>query len=454
MGSLLLKNIDFLVTMDEKRRELKGYSLLIEDGIITRLEKEIQAQPDWKIIDAENKWVFPGLINTHHHFYQTLTRCLGEVQGAELFPWLKTLYPIWARLTPDGVTASTRIALAELLKSGCTAASDHHYVFPRGQDPELIDYQIETAREMGVRFHPCRGSMSRGEDEGGLPPREVVQKESEILDDSLRLIEKYHDPSPYSMCQIVLAPCSPFSVTPELLRETVVLARQYGIRCHTHLAETRDEDDYCEKELGMRPLEFMEKVGWLGQDIWYAHGIHFLDDELDVLARTKTGVAHCPVSNQKLSSGVARIPEMLKKGIPVGLAVDGSASNDGSNMLVEMKSALLLHKLYWGIDSISSRDVLEIATRGGAELLGRPDLGSIATGQAGDLFMVDKRSVGYAGAETDPVTALLTCGDSFQADLTVVGGKVLVQEGRLKEFAEEDLNREAAQKSRAMLEKG
>jgi len=454
VGTLLLENIDYLVTMDEKRRELKGYSLLIEDGIVTRLEKGIKAQPGWEVIDAGDKWVFPGLINTHHHFYQALTRCLGEVQGAELFPWLKTLYPLWARLTSRGVVASTRVALAELLKSGCTTASDHHYVFPQGQDTRLIDHQIETAREMGVRFHPCRGSMSRGEDEGGLPPREVVQKESEILDDSLRLIEKYHDPSPYSMCQIVLAPCSPFSVTPELLRETVVLARQYGVRCHTHLAETRDEDDYCQKELGMRPLEFMEKMGWLGQDVWYAHGIHFSDDELEVLARTKTGVAHCPVSNQKLSSGVARVPEMLQKGIPVGLAVDGSASNDGSNMLVEMKSALLLHKLYWGIDSMSSRQVLEMATRGGAELLGRPDLGSLAPGQAGDLFMVDRRRVGYAGAETDPVTALLTCGDSFQADLTVVGGKVLVQQGRLKDFDEAELNREAAEQSRAMLEKG
>ncbi len=440
--------------MDEKRRELEGFSLLIEDGVITRVEKDIQAQPEWEVIDAGEYWVFPGLVNTHHHFYQVLTRSWENVQQAELFPWLKNLYPVWARLTPRGVVASTRIALAELLKSGCTTASDHHYVFPRGQDSGLIDYQIETAREMGVRFHPSRGSMSLGEDEGGLPPREIVQKESEILEDSLRLINSYHDPSPYSMCQIVLAPCSPFSVTPELLRETAVLARQYGVRCHTHLAETRDEDDFCQKELGMRPLEFMEKMGWTGGDVWYAHGIHFQDEELEVLARTGTGVAHCPVSNQKLSSGVARIPEMLEKDIPVGLAVDGSASNDGSNMLVEMKSALLLHKLYWGIDSMSARKVLEMATLGGARLLGRPDLGSIAPGQAGDLFMVDRRRVGYAGAQSDPVTALLTCGDSFQSDLTIVAGKILVREGKLVKFAEEDLHREAEKESRTMLEKG
>jgi len=454
LSTLLLENIDYLVTMDEKRRELRNYSLLIEDGVIVKIEKEIQPEKGWEVIDCKNKWVFPGLINTHHHFYQALTRCLGEVQGAELFPWLKTLYPIWARLTPDGVVASTKIALAELLKSGCTTASDHHYVFPRNQDPHLIDCQIETAKEMGVRFHPCRGSMSRGEDEGGLPPREVVQKEKDILDDSLRLINSFHDPAPYSMCQIVLAPCSPFSVTPELLKETAVLARQYGVRCHTHLAETKDEDDYCQKELGMRPLEFMEKMGWTGQDIWYAHGIHFREDELEVLARTKTGVAHCPVSNQKLSSGVARIPEMLQKGIPVGLAVDGSASNDGSNLLVEMKSALLMHKLYWGIDSLDSRQVLEIATRGGAMLLGRPDLGSLAPGQAGDLFTVDRMKVGYAGGQTDPVTALLTCGDSFQADMTIVGGKVLVQKGNLRRFDEEELSREGIKQSRAMLGKG
>ncbi len=454
MSGLLIKNARYLVSMDEERRELKNHSILIEDGIIIRVEADIEPEPNWEVVNAEHMWVFPGLINTHHHFYQALTRCLGEVQEAELFPWLKTLYPIWARLTPAGVRAGTRVALAELIKSGCTTASDHHYVFPRGQDPHLIDQQIEAAGEMGVRFHPCRGSMSRGEDEGGLPPREVVQKEEEILEDSRRLIEKYHDPRPYSMCQIVLAPCSPFSVTPELLRETAVLARQYGVRCHTHLAETADEDDYCQKELGLRPLEFMEKMGWTGPDVWYAHGIHFQDEELEVLARTGTGVAHCPVSNQKLSSGVARIPEMLKLGVRVGLAVDGSASNDASNMLLEMKSALLLHKLYWGVDALDARGVLEMATRGGARLLGRPELGSIAPGQAADLFLVDARRVGFAGAQSDPVTALLTCGDALQADLTLIGGRIVVREGKLTEIDEEEINREAVARSRAMLEKG
>lgn len=453
MKPLLIKDVDVIITMDDERRELQDHSILIENGFITAIDAHIEEEKGWEVRDGRGYWVFPGLINTHHHLYQTLTRCVPEVQEAQLFQWLKTLYPIWARLTPEGVGTGARLGLGELLKSGCTTAVDHHYVFPRRVSPYLIDVQIEAARELGIRFHPCRGSMSRGEKEGGLPPDSVVQDEETILKDCLRLIKEYHDPQPNSMCQIVLAPCSPFSVTPSLMEDTIALAREYGIYCHTHLAETMDEEEYCLETLGLRPLEFMEKTGWLGRDVWFAHGIHFQEEELEVLARTQTGVAHCPVSNQKLSSGVAKIPRMLALGVPLGLAVDGSASNDSSNMMGEMKAALLIHKLYWGIDSVSARDILTMATRGGADLLGREDLGSLEPGKAGDLFMVKKNRLGFAGAGSDPITALIACGDTLQVDCTIVRGRVVVEEGRLQHVDEEALAWEGHSLSRQMLGK-
>src|SRR5690554_502563 len=448
--SLFIKNAAFIATMDGDR-ELRNQDILIEGPAIQAIGPDLVPPPGAEVVDASNYWVFPGLVNTHHHLYQVLTRCIGEIQEAELFPWLKFLYPIWAGLTRDSVYAAAQVGLGELLKSGCTTASDHHYVFPRGQS-QLIDAEIQAAVELGIRFHPCRGSMSLGEKDGGLPPDSVIQTEEEILVDSQRLIKKYHDASRYSMCQIALAPCSPFSVTRSLLEQSVELARRHGVRCHTHVAETRDENQFCLEQVGMRPLTYMEDVGWLGKDVWFAHGIHFTDAELDKLAATGTGIAHCPASNQKLSSGTAKIPQMLQRGVAVGLAVDGSASNDGSNMLAEMKEVLLTAKLTWGIDSLSARDVLSMATRGSAALLGRDDIGILAQGKAADLFMVRADSLDYAGC-SDPITALVTAGSSETVDITVVNGRIVVQDGRLVNLEERELARRGNSAAQELLKK-
>jgi cytosine/adenosine deaminase-related metal-dependent hydrolase len=437
--ALLIKNAAFIATMDAHGRELRNQDILIEGPAIAAIGPNLTPPPAAQVLDASNRWVFPGLVNTHHHLFQTLTRCVPAIQEAELFPWLKYLYPIWAGLSADAVYAGALVGLGELLKSGCTTTGDHHYVFPRGES-QLIDREITAAKELGIRFHPCRGSMSLGEAEGGLPPNSVIQREEEILADSQRLIVKYHDGEPFAMCRIALAPCSPFSVTRSLLVQSVELARKYGVRCHTHLAETKDETRFCLEQAGMRPLEYMKDVGWLGSDIWFAHGIHFIEEELAELAATATGIAHCPVSNQKLSSGTAAVPAMLRRGIPVGLAVDGSASNDGSNMLAELKAALLIAKLTWGIDSLSARDVLAMATRGGASLLGREDIGSLAPGKAADLFIVRGDSIDYAGCR-DPITALVTCGSSETVDTTIVNGRVVVKNGSLLTMKEEEIAR-------------
>ncbi|MGI6366467.1 MAG: 8-oxoguanine deaminase [Bacillota bacterium] len=448
--AILLKNAAFIATMDDEGRELRGQDILVEGPAIRKIGPDLAPPPGATVIDAEKYWVFPGLVNTHHHLYQTLTRCIRGIQEAELFPWLKFLYPIWAGLDQEAVTAGALVGLAELLKSGCTTASDHHYVFPRGQE-QLIDCQIQAAAQLGIRFHPCRGSMSLGEKDGGLPPDSVIQSEEEILADCQRLIQRYHDAEEYSMCQIVLAPCSPFSVTRSLLEQSVELARKHGVRCHTHLAETRDENEFCLEKVGMRPLEYMRSVGWLGEDIWFAHGIHFTEAELDELAATGTGVAHCPASNQKLASGTAKIPQMLARGVKVGLAVDGSASNDGSNMLAELKEALLIAKLNWGIDSLSARDVLAMATRGGARLLGREDIGCLAPGKAADLFLVRADCLDYAGCQ-DPITALVTCGGAT-VDITMVNGRIVVRDGQLVGMEEGEIARRGNAAAQRLLRK-
>lgn len=451
MGSLLIRNIKEIITMDDQRRRLKNYSILIEGGKITRIAPKITDIRVDEIIDGKDLWVFPGLINTHHHMYQTLTRNIPEVQDVELFDWLKRLYPIWSRLTPEAIFTSTLLAQAELLKTGCTTSSDHFYVFPTGQPSTLIDEQIKAAQTIGMRFHAARGSMSRSVKDGGLPPDSVVQTPDEILKDCQRLIEKYHDDSFGSMLQIVLAPCSPFSVTTDLLKETVILARDYGVHCHTHLCETIDEEQYCLKMHGMRPLAYMESVGWIGSDIWYAHGIHFNDEELKLLASTKTGVAHCPVSNQKLASGVARVPEMLSLEIPTGLAVDGSASNDCSNMIAEIRAAFLLHRVTSGIKAMSAEQALYLATRGSAELLGRKDIGSIEVGKTGDLFMINSQRLGFAGGQLDPVSALVHCGDTQIVDYTIVNGQIVVDEGELITVDEERIIADANRISYEMI---
>ncbi len=450
MVKLLIKNAKEVITMNHHRNRFKGYSILIEDGMITQIAPKIEVDAD-QVIDASQMWVFPGLINTHHHMYQTLTRNISNVQDVELFNWLKTLYPIWSRLTPNAVYTSALVAQAELLKTGCTTSSDHFYVFPNSQSGNLIDEEIRAAKEIGIRFHAARGSMSRSVKDGGLPPDSVVQTPDEIMKDCQRLIEKYHDNKKGSMLRIVLAPCSPFSVTTDLLKETVALAREYGVYCHTHLCETKDEEEFCLNIHGMRPLEYMKSVDWIGPDIWYAHGIHFNDEELKLLADTKTGIAHCPVSNQKLASGVARIPEMLKLGVPVGLAVDGSASNDSSNMIGEMRAAFLLHRVISGIDAMSAETALYLATKGSAELLGRDDIGSIEVGNVGDLFMVNSNRLGFAGGQLDPVSALVHCGDTQIVDYTIVNGQIIVEKGNLVTIDEEKIVSDANRISNEMI---
>jgi len=451
MYSILIKNVKEIVTMDKERNRLKGYSLLIKDNIINKIALKIEFTAD-QVIDGADYFLYPGLINTHHHFYQTLTRNIAQVQNVELFDWLKYLYPIWARLTPEAVYYSSLVAMGELLKTGCTTSVDQFYVFPRGQPKELLDEEFRAAEEIGIRFHGSRGSMSLGEKDGGLPPDSVVQTEEEILSDSQRVIEKFHNSRPFAMQRVILAPCSPFSVTASLLRESIKLARNYKVRSHTHLAETKDEEKYCQEIFSMRPLDYMKKVGWLGKDIWFAHGVHLTEREIDLLADTGTGVAHCPVSNQKLASGAANIPYMLKKRVPVGLAVDGSASNDSSNMIAELKAAFLMHRLIYGISSMSAEKVLMMATNGGRDVLNQQEIGSLEEGKAADMFLISSKRLGFAGGLSDPVSALVTSGDSQIVDINIVNGKMVVKDGRLVNIDEEEVVEKANQISQKMME--
>ena len=451
MSSILIKNIKEIVTMDQERNRLKGYSLLIKDNRVDKIAQEIEFTAD-QVIDGADYFLYPGLINTHHHFYQTLTRNIAQVQNVELFNWLKYLYPIWARLTPEAVYYSSLVAMGELLKTGCTTSVDQFYVFPRGQPKELLDQEFRAAEEIGIRFHGSRGSMSLSEKDGGLPPDSVVQTEEEILSDSQRVIEKFHNSRPFAMQRVILAPCSPFSVTENLLRESIKLARNYKVRSHTHLAETKDEEKYCQEIFSMRPLDYMKKVGWLGKDIWFAHGVDLTEREIDLLADTGTGIAHCPVSNQKLASGAANIPYMLQKRVPVGLAVDGSASNDSSNMIAELKAAFLMHRLIYGISSMSAEEVLSMATNGGRDVLNQQEIGSLEEGKAADMFLISSKRLGFAGGLSDPVSALVTSGDSQIVDINIVNGKIVVSDGRLVNIDEEKVIEKANQISQKMME--
>jgi 8-oxoguanine deaminase len=438
MATLLLRNAEIVVTMDEKRREIADGAVFVRDNVIEAVGRtsDLPSVAD-TTIDLRGKIVLPGLVNTHHHLYQTLTRCLPEAQDAPLFSWLQTLYPIWAKLTPDAVYISAKVGLAELMLTGCTTAVDQLYLFP---NRATLDDEIRAARELGVRFHPCRGSMSLGESEGGLPPEEVVEDEETILTDSQRVIETFHDPEPYSMCRIMIAPCSPFSVTPELLRSSRELARQYGVHCHTHVAETLDEEAYCIEQYGRRPVQYLADLDWLGGDVSYAHGVHLTDEEIHLFAETGTGIAHCPTSNMRLGSGIAPVAQMLQLGVKVGLAVDGSASNDSSHMLNEARMAMMLQRVKHGADALSARQALEMASRGGAELLGRDDIGSLERGNAADLIGIDVDRVEYAGAG-DLVAALVFCGP-VQVDLSVIDGRVRVERGQLLGVDVEALRRQ------------
>ncbi|MFZ5820566.1 MAG: 8-oxoguanine deaminase [Chloroflexota bacterium] len=463
MPTLLIKHA-YLVTMDDGQREIPDGGLFIRDGFIEQIGQTGDLPNDAdEVLDLGGHVLLPGLVNTHHHFYQTLTRVVPPAQDANLFNWLKTLYPIWARLTPDDIFTSTQTALSELALSGCTTASDHLYLFPNGSK---LDDEIAAAKEVGLRLQASRGSMSLSEKDGGLPPDSVVDTEEHILEDSQRLIETYHDPKPGAMTQVVLAPCSPFSVTSDLMRESAKLARQYGVHLHTHLAETEDEEQFCLDMFGHRPVGYMQEVDWVGEDVWFAHAIWVNEEEIGVFAKHKCSVAHCPTSNMRLASGIAPIKEYRKAGVNVGIGVDGSASNDGSHLLGEVRQAFLLSRVKEGITGFSlsgptpipspfsgkmgrgagegrklmtAREALYLGTRGGAAVLGRADIGSLEPGKCADFFAINMNRLEFTGgAVHDPVSAVIFC-QPVRVDYTVVGGRFVVKEGQIATLDESRL---------------
>lgn len=432
MATLLVRNATLLVTLDAQRREIADGALFARDGVIEAVgaSAQLPAAAD-EVIDARGQVVLPGLVNTHHHFYQTLTRAVPAAQDAELFTWLKTLYPVWAKLTPEMAYVSTQTAMAELLLSGCTTSSDHLYLFPNGV---RLDDTIEAAREIGMRFHAARGAMSVGASKGGLPPDSVVEDEAAILADTQRLIARWHDPKRHAMQRIVVAPCSPFSVSRELMRDAALLAREQGVSLHTHLAENDNDIAYTREKFGCTPAEYAEQLGWVGPDVWHAHCVKLDAAGIALFASTGTGVAHCPGSNMRLASGIAPIRAMRDAGVPVSIAVDGSASNDSGHMLGEARLALLLQRVAHGPvegpSALTAREVLEIATLGGAQVLGRDDIGALAPGMSADLACVPLDDIGVAGALHDPLAALFFCHVPRVAH-TVVDGRIVVRDGRL-----------------------
>jgi cytosine/adenosine deaminase-related metal-dependent hydrolase len=437
MPTLLAKNAEVLVTMDAARRELRGAGLFAADGFIQQVgaTDELPRTAD-VVLDLSGQAVLPGLVNTHHHLNQTLTRAFPPGQDAGLFDWLTAHYPAWTRIDAEASRTSTLVGLAELLLSGCTTVFDHTYLYKNGNS---VDVQVEAAREIGARFHASRGSMSVGRSKGGLPPDAAVEDEAAILRDSERVIDRFHDPRPGAMTRIVLAPCAPFSVSADLLRESAALARARGVRLHTHLAETLDEERYTLERFGVRPVEWMDRLGWVAGDVWFAHAVHVSDAEILSFARAGCGVAHCPSSNMRLASGIAPVKKYRRAGVAVGLAVDGSASNDSSNLLLEARQAMLLARLELGLrregaprsgEWMSAREALELATLGGARVLGRGDIGSLETGKCADFFSLDLSAVDYAGALHDPVAATVFCAPT-RARCTVVHGRVVVEDGRI-----------------------
>lgn len=427
MTTLLARNADVLVTMDAERREISGGGLFVRDGVIEAVgvAADLPAEAD-EIVELKGSVVTPGLVNTHHHFYQNLTRAVPAVQDAALFQWLKTLYPIWARMGPDEIRVTASLALAEMVLAGATCSSDHLYMFPNGA---RLDDEIDAAREIGVRLHATRGAMSIGESAGGLPQDSLVEAEADILKDCLRVVQAHHDPTPGAMVRVGIAPCSPFSVSRELMRDTALLARDQGVMLHTHLAENDDDVAYSLANFGCRPGTYAEDLGWTGDDVWHAHCVKLDGAEIDLFARTGTGVAHCPCSNMRLGSGVAPVRALRNAGVKVGLGVDGSASNDSSDLIGEARQALLLQRVAHGGDALSARDALEIATRGGAAVLGRDDLGSLAIGKRADFAAFPADGIELAGA-WDPVAGLVFCGP-LRARHTVVEGRFVVRDGRL-----------------------
>lgn len=423
MGEYLIRGADALVTMNDRRDELHGADVLIRDGVIVGIGTDLHSQGD--VVSARGCVVTPGLVNTHHHLYQSLTRAVPGGQDALLFGWLRTLYPIWARFGPEEMHVSALTGLAELALSGCTLTSDHLYLFPNGA---RLEDTIHAAAEIGLRFHPTRGAMSIGESAGGLPPDALVEDEDNILNDCIRVIDRFHDSAEGSMCRVGVAPCSPFSVSRDLMREAALLARDKRVMLHTHLAENAEDVVYAQVNFGCRPGQYAEDLGWTGADVWHAHCVKLDSQEIDLFARTRTGVAHCPCSNCRLGSGIAPLRAMRDAGVPVGLGVDGSASNDAGNLILEARQAMLLQRVARGADAMSAREALEIATRGGAGVLGRPDCGQIAIGKRADLAIWDVSGIESAGS-WDPA-ALVLAGPNRVRDL-FVEGRPVVRDGRI-----------------------
>jgi len=427
--TLLIKNARVLVTMDEQRREIEHGAIFVRGNVIEQVGPTAdlpQAADD--VIDAAGHVVIPGLVNTHHHMYQSLTRVIPTAQNGELFNWLTNLYPIWANLDSEMVHVSTLTAMSELILSGCTTSSDHLYIYPNGC---RLDDSIEAASKIGMRFHAARGSMSVGQSKGGLPPDSVVEEEKAILRDTQRLIETYHDAKRHAMQRIVVAPCSPFSVSRDLMKEAAALARSHGVSLHTHLAENVNDIAYSREKFNMTPAEYAEDCGWVGPDVWHAHCVQLDDDGVYMFAKTGTGIAHCPCSNMRLASGIAPIRKMVDAGVPVGLGVDGSASNDGAHMLGEVRQAMLLQRVGFGPDAMTARQALELATLGGAKVLNRDDIGAIKPGMSADIVMFKLDQVGFAGALHDPVAALVFCTPA-NVSYSIINGKVVVKDGILQ----------------------
>ncbi|GLK66778.1 8-oxoguanine deaminase [Hansschlegelia plantiphila] len=446
MSTLLIKHAEILVAMDDARRELPDGGLFARDGVIEQVgaTPELPATAD-VVLDMTGHVVTPGFVNTHHHLFQNLTRVVA--QDELLFDWLRTLYPIFARMGPEHIRVSTLVGLAELAESGCTTSSDHLYLYPNGA---RLDDSIEAAAEVGVRFHATRGSMSIGESDGGLPPDALTEPEGAILADCRRVIEMFHDPEPFAMTRIGVAPCSPFSVSRELMRDSAELARAYGVGLHTHLAENVEDVAYSMERFGVRPGAYAADLGWCGHDVWHAHCVQLDPQEIDLFARTGTGVAHCPCSNMRLGSGIAPVREMLAAGVKVGLGVDGSASNDSGHILNEARQAMLLQRVAKGGAALSARRALEIATRGGAAVLNRSDIGSLEPGKAADVAAFDMSAIEFAGAQWDPVAALVFCGP-VKAAATIVGGRVVVKDGRCATIPREDALRRHAVLARGLI---
>ena len=449
MPTMLLKNAATLLTMDPRQPLIQGGGLSIWDNVIEAAgpSADLPRQADI-VLDASGMVVLPGLINTHHHLYQTLTRALPGAQDAELFDWLTRLYPVWGEMDDEAVYHSALIGLAEMALSGCTTSTDHLYIYP---NDSTLDATIRAAADLGIRFHPTRGSMSLGQSAGGLPPDRLVEAEDAILADCQRVIRRHHDPEPYSMLRVGLAPCSPFSVTGDLMREAAALARSYEkVYLHTHVAETQDEERFCLEQFGVRPAEYMRQLGWVGPDVWWAHAVWLDEAEIQMLAETGTGVAHCPSSNMRLGSGIAKIRQMRQSGVKVGIALDGSASNDSNDLLLEARMALLLQRVAQGASAFTVREALELATLGSAAVIGRDDLGQLAPGKAADFIGVRLDRLELAGGGVhDPAAALLLCAP-HGVDLSVINGRVVVRGGRLEGIELEPLIERHNQLARAM----